>query len=774
GTSDQHGTAVAEIVHQMAPRAQIILYCVDNNIGFAQAEQQAVADGVSIVNSSLGFDADGRGDGTGINLPGTYVSTALTVKSARQAGILWIQSAGNSAQDHWSGKLVDADTSGPGKNYIDLLNKTRDYDQIQVPPGQGVSISLSWDQWPSSTVPVNLEVIEINVSTGRCTHTAANGSCTSVYAGQAIPGVPHAPVRYINVFNESTTDYYNYQISIKRSGAVPAIRYDLSYAGAASPSLLAAPTFWSAPASHGNPARAAAGSVSEPASSPYALAAGAFDLNSADTTTTRPYYNKLEPFSSRGPTIDGRVKPDLIGYDGVSSNLSEFSTTRFYGTSAGAPHIAGAAALVLGANPALDPAQIQAELEQRATNNTSPPTNANGHGLINLGSPTDTPAPSTGSKYVPLDHPVRVMDTRDATFGHHAKLRAAEQIAVNPALAGVPDDATAVVVNLTGEGATGSLYLAAYPSTFSGTSNLNLSAKTSTAAISAVVPLDPTSHQFKVLNSSATVDVIVDVAGYFTESAAATGKVGYAPLATPQRILDTRPTSQTGSHSGQLSPNESITVSVPASSGVPSGATGIIANITATGGSGAGALATNPPPPGIRLTSNLNYTRADRANLAVIAVQPDGSFTLLNLGSKVQVVIDVLGYFAPSASGTFVPLRSPVRIADSRSGNGGYLGFVQPAKDLSIDAAKLYDVPYNALGVWTNVLAISAKGGLLTAYPTGPSVPNISTLNFTPNEPTPNGSVLAASTVSGEEGMVSVHASTTTYVVLDLFGYFQP
>jgi hypothetical protein len=47
-------------------------------------------------------------------------------------------------------------------------------------------------------------------------------------------------------------------------------------------------------------------------------------------------------------------------------------------------------------------------------------------------------------------------------------------------------------------------------------------------------------------------------------------------------------------------------------------------------------------------------------------------------------------------------------------------------------------------------------------------------LNFTPNEPTPNGSVLAASTVSGEEGMVSVHASTTTYVVLDLFGYFQP
>jgi hypothetical protein len=160
----------------------------------------------------------------------------------------------------------------------------------------------------------------------------------------------------------------------------------------------------------------------------------------------------------------------------------------------------------------------------------------------------------------------------------------------------------------------------------------------------------------------------------------------------------------------------------------------------------------------------------------VIAVDPStGSFRLLNGGSKVQVVIDVLGYFGPSASGTYVSLPAPVRIADSRSGNGGYLGQVKPAKDLTLDAAKLYGVPYNALGVWTSVAALSPYGSFLTAYPTGQQpVPKISTVNFTPNEPVPNAAVLAVSTVTADKGMVSVHASAASDVIIDLFGYFQP
>ena len=61
----EHGTAVAEIVHQMAPGAQLYLMCVDSEVDLALAEQDAVADGVKIINHSVSWFDTSRGDGTG-------------------------------------------------------------------------------------------------------------------------------------------------------------------------------------------------------------------------------------------------------------------------------------------------------------------------------------------------------------------------------------------------------------------------------------------------------------------------------------------------------------------------------------------------------------------------------------------------------------------------------------------------------------------------------------------------------------------------------------
>ena len=99
-----HGTAVAEIVHQMAPGAQLFLSRVDDDGGFPQSETELRAAGVTIVNSSRGFPGDSRGDGNG-----AAGSTMATVETARKAGILSIQSAGNNAVDHWSGNMFDTD-----------------------------------------------------------------------------------------------------------------------------------------------------------------------------------------------------------------------------------------------------------------------------------------------------------------------------------------------------------------------------------------------------------------------------------------------------------------------------------------------------------------------------------------------------------------------------------------------------------------------------------------------------------------------------------------
>ncbi|MDT4946120.1 MAG: hypothetical protein QOH14_2853, partial [Pseudonocardiales bacterium] len=156
----QHGTAVAEIVHQMAPSAKLFLYCVTDNVGFAAAEQDIErqrandpTNAISIVNSSLGFPGDSRGDGTGAT-----DSAAATVKKARQAGILWIQSAGNNGYDHWSGRLADANAGG-GDGLADLAGTAiqDEFDSMYLAPSAGTGTAiLQWEGWPTSRAKVSL------------------------------------------------------------------------------------------------------------------------------------------------------------------------------------------------------------------------------------------------------------------------------------------------------------------------------------------------------------------------------------------------------------------------------------------------------------------------------------------------------------------------------------------------------------------------------------------------------------------------------------------
>jgi len=74
------------------------------------------------------------------------------------------------------------------------------------------------------------------------------------------------------------------------------------------------------------------------------------------------YYrdNTLQPYSSYGPTNDGRQKPELLGPDGVS--VAAYAPEAFFGTSAAAPHVAGAAALIWSAHPELDADGVRVSL----------------------------------------------------------------------------------------------------------------------------------------------------------------------------------------------------------------------------------------------------------------------------------------------------------------------------------------------------------------------------------------------------------------------------
>src|SRR5262249_49792888 len=61
----------------------------------------------------------------------------------------------------------------------------------------------------------------------------------------------------------------------------------------------------------------------------------------------------IEFYSSQGPTLDGRQKPDVSAIDGVSVSGAGGFPSPFFGTSAAAPHVAGIAALAIQAAPCM-------------------------------------------------------------------------------------------------------------------------------------------------------------------------------------------------------------------------------------------------------------------------------------------------------------------------------------------------------------------------------------------------------------------------------------
>ena len=103
------------------------------------------------------------------------------------------------------------------------------------------------------------------------------------------------------------------------------------------------------------------GSIANPGESanPGMLAVGA-----------SPWYNSriIEPFSSRGPTPDGRVKPDIVGADCGATALLPLNVDGdgFCGTSQSAAHVAGMAVLVRQGFPHLTAAQVASYLKDNA------------------------------------------------------------------------------------------------------------------------------------------------------------------------------------------------------------------------------------------------------------------------------------------------------------------------------------------------------------------------------------------------------------------------
>jgi hypothetical protein len=710
--NDDHGTAVTEIVHDMAPAASLFLVCINTSDEFVGAAETMRQQGVKVINASFTFSGIGRGDGSGDNS-----TPAGVVRRSRQAGILWSVSAGNEAQTHWSGTVRD---TTPKNQLLDIAPND-DSQGVAIGAGSIAFISLQWDAWPLTHGDLDLIVTD---DTGTPIATSRQNQMGTA------SGLP--PVEEVGIENNSGADAVVFAfVEIRRSPG--GVRYDLT-------------AFGNTAVEHVNPAS----SIGEPASSPYVITAGAADVAN----------NALEDFSGRGPTIDGRVKPDITGFDGVST--STFGPANFFGTSASAPNVTGAAALIAGANPQLDASGIERELLSRARPATGG-GNAVGHGLLTL-TPTDVaPSRPGGFQYTPLATPARILDTRHGTGGRSTPLGAGEVFPLQVGgVAGVPAGAKAVVVNLTGVNATGNTDLSVFPTTFNGTSNLNL--VKGLAAANLVTATLSSDGKIRVRNAGGTVSVIIDVVGYYQDAAGA----GFSAPAAPVRVLDTRTT--VGGHNGKLGAGQELTLAVRGVAGVPADASAVVLNLTGTQPTSVTDLSVYPQT--FTGTSSLNLAAgATRANLVVATIGADGNIRIRNAGGEVHVIADLAGWFVPGSGARYVPLQ-PLRIMDTRTGNGLRHGAIGAQQVIALQAGEINTVPYDAAGVVLNVTGVSPTAAtFLTLFPTGQPNPHTSNVNLAAGQVVPNsvyGSV-------GTNGQLNIfNAGGAIQVVVDISGYFTP
>ena len=347
-----HGTAVAEAIIDIAP--QVALY-VANQV--SRADGVAIAtwmteQGVTVINRSLASVWQGPGDGTS-----PFSNSDFTMIDAAVAGgALFANSAGNSAEDTWYGSFVDSEPDGFHEFF-----EGDETNEISASQGQELIIELRWDDaWGGASKDLDLELYDASLSLVDSSENEQSGD-----AG-------HTPYERINYVVQTSGTYH-----------VIVSRFD-----GAAPSWLQIKSFSGQKLEYATAAR----SINTAGESFNAglLAVGATPWFDDDA---------IETFSSQGPTIDGRTKPDIVGVD--QGNSSTYGPSGFAGTSQASPHVAGLAALVKQNFPSFTPAQTATYLKANALARGTAPNNTWGFGLAHL--PAIEPGAPTGVAATPDD-----------------------------------------------------------------------------------------------------------------------------------------------------------------------------------------------------------------------------------------------------------------------------------------------------------------------------------------------------------------------------------
>lgn len=340
GGSTSHGSAVAEIIYNIAPKSTYYIAQVGDGYGSAtdgdilKAIKWLSDQGVNIINFSGGGHL-GPKDGTDIK--------SRLIDQLSQKGILWVNSSGNEGfGEHWSGPIVDSD----GDNLIDFNDK--DYLRFNVYDSQKpFRLLYTWDDW-NDEIGLDLDayIYDPKIEDVIVKHEEERKPNTDPVDGMRV-SLPRGEYYLILSFNKKPN---NKKVHVSLGGHAELIDYRST------------------------------GSVGIPATAKSALAVGAWDVNQ----------KKLASYSSWGPTDDNRIKPELIAPAGAPS--ISYQGKPFDGTSASAPYATAFAALLWSGNRSSSANSIKNMMIQKYTKQLEKqrPTYATGYGILNASQSSST------------------------------------------------------------------------------------------------------------------------------------------------------------------------------------------------------------------------------------------------------------------------------------------------------------------------------------------------------------------------------------------------
>jgi len=394
-------------------------------------------------------------------------------------------------------------------------------------------------------------------------------------------------------------------------------------------------------------------------------------------------------------------------------------------------------------------------------------------------------APPSTNSYRPIS-PVRIADTRSAASGGATVDGAnvatgrveAGGILTVPVVGrgGVPAQSVgAVALNVTIVNPTASGHLTVFPSDVVRPNSSNINFAPNQTVPNMVLSKLGADGSVSLFNANGSVDVIIDVVGWFLASS------GDEALA-PQRILETRSgvgmTTVDGAAQGIGAIGSGQTLSLPilGRGGVPnSGVSAVAVNVTAVEATGSSHLTVFPGGTSRPNASNLNVVRGQTvANMVIAKVGTDGSLSIYNNFGTMHLVVDVVGWFSTTSNFTSL---NPARLVDSRAsatvdGQEQNIGALSGGVTRSFVVGGRGGVPASGVrAVALNVTAVTpSASGHLIVFGSGMTTPLVSNLNFVPGQIVPNMVIAEV----GADGKLSIaNSAGSTPVVVDVVGWFS-